>query len=130
MLNQIQHHPLLAHHQMQKVASKSVNQSIAPIKLFALSTGIKCWYASCTNRLRSISTKGKQRLSPKGGPWGLFGWHVVRASHNSIIITEGEFDAMVILNCVHNGHLLGRIAVSVDAKDRQSSPSGTQRYHT
>ena len=44
---------------------------------------------------RAINSKGKQRLFPKGGKWGFFGWHLVKASHSEIIITEGEFDAMV-----------------------------------
>ena len=40
-------------------------------------------------KVRALSTKGKQRLLPKGGGYGLFGWHLVSADHSSIIITEG-----------------------------------------
>jgi hypothetical protein len=34
-------------------------------------------------------------LVPKGGAWGFFGWHLVRPDTDTVIITEGEFDAMV-----------------------------------
>lgn len=44
---------------------------------------------------RALSGKGKQRLHPKGGAWGFFGWHLVRPESDTVIITEGEFDAMV-----------------------------------
>lgn len=37
-----------------------------------------------------------QRLLPKGGPWGFFGWHLVQDANESIIITEGEYDAMAV----------------------------------
>lgn len=45
---------------------------------------------------RALSGKGKQRLLPKGGGWGFFGWHLVKPVDSSIIITEGEFDAMAV----------------------------------
>ena len=45
---------------------------------------------------RALSGKGKQRLLPKGGGWGFFGWHLVKPTDSSIIITEGEFDAMAV----------------------------------
>ena len=34
-------------------------------------------------RYRSLDTKGKQRMLPKGGPWGFFGWHLVKPKHPS-----------------------------------------------
>lgn len=45
---------------------------------------------------RALAGKGRQRLQPKGGAWGFFGWHVVRPCDEAIIITEGEFDAMAV----------------------------------
>jgi twinkle protein len=45
-------------------------------------------------KLRSMSEKGKQRLEPRGGGWGLFGWHTVPHDAREVVITEGEFDAM------------------------------------
>ena len=38
---------------------------------------------------RALKSKGLQRVLPKGGQWGFFGWHTVRSRHKSIIITEG-----------------------------------------
>ena len=29
-------------------------------------------------------------MLPKGGPWGFFGWHLVKSHHKAIIVTEGE----------------------------------------
>ena len=31
-------------------------------------------------KFRALETKGLQRVLPKGGAWGFFGWHTVRAS--------------------------------------------------
>jgi twinkle protein len=56
---------------------------------------------------RALATKGLQRIMPKGGMWGLFGWHTVpslsadintssSATQREIILTEGEFDAMAV----------------------------------
>jgi twinkle protein len=47
-------------------------------------------------KFRALETKGLQRILPKGGNWGFFGWHTVRDNHNEIIITEGEYDAMAV----------------------------------
>ena len=47
-------------------------------------------------KLRAIDTKGMQRTLPKGGAWGFFGWHLVQPQHKTIIITEGEYDAMAV----------------------------------
>lgn len=47
-------------------------------------------------KLRSMEEKGKQRIEPKGGGWGLFGWHTVPKGAREIVITEGEFDAMAV----------------------------------
>jgi len=45
---------------------------------------------------RALETKGLQRMSPKGGRWGFFGWHLIKPEHTEIIITEGEYDAMAV----------------------------------
>lgn len=45
---------------------------------------------------RSLESKGLQRILPKGGAWGLFGWHTVHPKDKEIIITEGEFDCMAV----------------------------------
>jgi twinkle protein len=47
-------------------------------------------------KVRAIDDKSKQKLVPKGGSWGLFGWNTVPAAASSIVITEGEFDAMAV----------------------------------
>jgi twinkle protein len=47
-------------------------------------------------KLRSIVNKRHQRLLPRGGTWGLFGWHTVPASAEVLVLTEGEFDAMAV----------------------------------
>ena len=75
---------------------------------------------------RSLNTKGKQRILPKGGNFGFFGWHLVsvppalatnnRSGSNSddginnsvnkgqdkIIITEGEYDAIAIAQALRD----------------------------
>ena len=47
-------------------------------------------------KIRAIDDKSKQRLVPKGGSWGLFGWNTVPAAADAIVVTEGEFDAMAV----------------------------------
>eukprot|EP01039_Chlorochromonas_danica_P005868 gene5868-6461_t len=48
-------------------------------------------------KYRAIETKGLQRLLPKGGSWGFFGWHTVYSTNsNAVIITEGEYDCMAV----------------------------------
>ena len=47
-------------------------------------------------KVRSIEHKSWQRLDPPGGGSGLFGWHTIPSNATSIIITEGEFDAMAV----------------------------------
>lgn len=47
-------------------------------------------------KIRAVDDKSKQRLVPKGGSWGLFGWNTVPTSSEEIVITEGEFDAMAV----------------------------------
>ena len=56
-----------------------------------------------------MDRKGLQRILPRGGAWGLFGWHLVKPSHDSILITEGEYDAMAVaqaLATLHASHPL------------------------
>ena len=40
-------------------------------------------------KVRALSNKGKQRVLPKGGGYGFFGWHLVSTEHSEIVITEG-----------------------------------------
>lgn len=47
-------------------------------------------------KIRSIETKAHMRLEPAGGEWGFFGWHTVPAHCPSLVITEGEYDAMAV----------------------------------
>lgn len=76
-------------------------------------------------KYRAVSTKGLQRILPKGGMWGFFGWNTVpsatladsssssssssggesavnsreksgSATDRAIILTEGEYDAMAV----------------------------------
>jgi len=47
-------------------------------------------------KARSWQEKGYQRLDPPGGGWGLFGFHLVGALETSIVLTEGEYDAMAV----------------------------------
>lgn len=47
-------------------------------------------------KIRGVEDKSKQRLIPKGGSWGLFGWNTVPAASDEIVLTEGEFDAMAV----------------------------------
>jgi len=47
-------------------------------------------------KLRSVTDKSKQRLEPKGGGWGFFGWHTVPDDAKEIVLTEGEYDAMAV----------------------------------
>eukprot|EP00957_Ditylum_brightwellii_P207997 15355454-Ditylum_brightwellii.AAC.1 len=47
-------------------------------------------------KARSLTDKSQQRLDPPGGGWGLFGWHTVPDDATSLVITEGEYDAMAV----------------------------------
>ncbi len=47
-------------------------------------------------KVRSLQDKSCMRLLPRGGEWGLFGWHTVPHDAEEVIITEGEFDAMAV----------------------------------
>ena len=58
-------------------------------------------------KVRSIENKSYQRLDPPGGGQGLFGWHTVPPSATSVVLTEGEFDAMAVYQAT------GRPAVSL-----------------
>jgi twinkle protein len=53
-------------------------------------------------KCRALETKGLQRLLPRGGPWGFFGWHLVRDTHKEVIITEGEYDAMAVAQALED----------------------------
>ena len=47
-------------------------------------------------KLRSISNKAHMRLEPTGGIWGLFGLNAVPSQSDTVILAEGEFDALAI----------------------------------
>jgi hypothetical protein len=47
-------------------------------------------------KARALEHKHMQRLEPAGGGWGLFGLHTVPDNTKSIVLTEGEFDAMAV----------------------------------
>jgi len=47
-------------------------------------------------KIRSIDDKKCMRLFPSGAGWGFFGLHLVPEDSKSIIITEGEYDAMAV----------------------------------
>ncbi|KAK8812216.1 hypothetical protein WA158_007450 [Blastocystis sp. Blastoise] len=47
-------------------------------------------------KCRSIIEKSHMRLNPAGGEWGLFGWHTIPKKATTIVITEGEYDAMAV----------------------------------
>lgn len=51
-----------------------------------------------TNRIkvRSISEKAHMRMDPAGGGTGFFGWHTVKNPDETLVITEGEYDAMTV----------------------------------
>ncbi|CAK4643013.1 unnamed protein product [Aphanomyces euteiches] len=68
-------------------------------------------------KVRAIDDKSKQRLVPKGGSWGLFGWNTVPANADSIVITEGEFDAMAVYQAT------GRPAISLPNGCRSLPPA-------
>ncbi|GAB0492116.1 hypothetical protein MMPV_003375 [Pyropia vietnamensis] len=47
-------------------------------------------------KARAIDNKASMRLVPRGGAWGLFGLRTVPADATSVVLTEGEFDAMAV----------------------------------
>jgi twinkle protein len=51
-------------------------------------------YVTRRIKVRALQEKGWQRLDPAGGGWGLFGFHTVENA-SEIVLTEGEYDAMV-----------------------------------
>lgn len=73
-------------------ASDSSSTSLDPLLSFPSSD------TQVTERLklRSLVSKGNQRLLPSGGVWNFFGWHTVPLDAEEVVITEGEFDAMAV----------------------------------
>ncbi|RHY31422.1 hypothetical protein DYB32_003516, partial [Aphanomyces invadans] len=68
-------------------------------------------------KVRAIDDKSKQRLVPKGGCWGLFGWNTISNDADSIVLTEGEFDAMAVYQAT------GRPAISLPNGCRSLPPA-------
>lgn len=65
-------------------------------------------------KFRALEGKGLQRLVPKGGSFGFFGWHLVKPWQKTIVITEGEFDAMAVAQAlwsVPENHPLSQVPV-------------------
>ncbi|BAM38879.1 DNA polymerase I [Theileria orientalis strain Shintoku] len=60
-------------------------------------------------KVRSIYDKGKMKILPRGGTWGMFGGHLIKEAleKDSIVLSEGEFDAMSIFQET------GRVAASL-----------------
>lgn len=73
------------------------------------------------HKIRPVETKSGMRLLPKGGSWGLFGLDTVPPNATSVVLTEGEFDAMSVYQCT------GRPAVSVP-NGANSLPIGLLPY--
>lgn len=48
------------------------------------------------HKIRSVKSKSGMRLAPKGGNWGFFGLDLVPSDADSVVLTEGEFDAMSV----------------------------------
>jgi len=46
-------------------------------------------------KVRALDNKAWQRLDPAGGGWGLFGFHTIPDDATEVVLTEGEYDAMV-----------------------------------
>lgn len=47
-------------------------------------------------KARAVADKARMRLVPRGGGWGLFGLRAVPADATTVVLTEGEFDAMAV----------------------------------
>lgn len=68
-------------------------------------------------KLRALDDKSLQRILPKGGNWGFFGWHTVPPEAKEIVITEGEYDAMSVRMAT------GRPAISLPNGARSLPPA-------
>ncbi|KAK1934719.1 putative DNA polymerase I [Babesia divergens] len=61
-------------------------------------------------KVRSIQDKSRMKLVPRGGSWGMFGEHLLDSSKEdskSVVLTEGEFDAMIV------NQTTNRVAISL-----------------
>ena len=47
-------------------------------------------------KIRGVQEKRNMRLHPAGASWGLFGLNTVPSNATSVVLTEGEFDAMAV----------------------------------
>mmetsp|Transcript_18316 Transcript_18316/g.27129 ORF Transcript_18316/g.27129 Transcript_18316/m.27129 type:complete len:713 (+) Transcript_18316:72-2210(+) len=64
-------------------------------------------YSLCRIKARSLERKDWQRMYPRGGKVGLFGYDTIPQDAKEIVITEGEYDAMAVYQET------GRAAVSL-----------------
>jgi twinkle protein len=48
------------------------------------------------HKFRAIHNKSAMKLDPVGGQWGLFGYATIPKDAKTIVLTEGEFDAMAV----------------------------------
>jgi len=74
----------------------SAASSNAARSSFAYSRPTPDDYQLVRHKVRAIGDKSLQRLDPTGGQWGLFGLSIVPDDAKSIVLTEGEFDAMAV----------------------------------
>ena len=61
-----------------------------------LPDGSKVGWETVRVKLRSLAEKRLMLLEPNQGKTGFFGWRTVPAEATSVVLTEGEFDAMSV----------------------------------
>ena len=47
-------------------------------------------------KIRAVDDKKAMRLDPPGGGWGFFGWNTIEEGDESVVVTEGEIDALTV----------------------------------
>jgi twinkle protein len=86
----------------QQIDSEGKHQRCITFPMYKFQGGE---YKLVRNKIRSLTEKSFQKLGksypftglePKGGEWGMFGFHLVPPDAKEIILTEGEFDAMAV----------------------------------
>jgi len=53
-------------------------------------------YKVLRTKIRGLDNKAMQRIVPAGGVRGLFGWNTIPDDCDTVVLTEGEFDAMSV----------------------------------
>mmetsp|Transcript_54479 Transcript_54479/g.108145 ORF Transcript_54479/g.108145 Transcript_54479/m.108145 type:complete len:767 (+) Transcript_54479:17-2317(+) len=95
----------LAMQQQQTLEAEGVEEQ-KPRQGRGVTVGSSGWVTRRV-KVRAWQRKGRQQLDPPGGGWGLFGLHTVLPEDKTVVVTEGEYDAMA----VHQG--TGLAAVSL-----------------